>query len=96
MEIMGFVHLKPYSPTLKSLPTSLFNNSSRVLAIRSSAMGFFRNPRNLRGSFLLHTGIWEDPIFGQGMYKEAEIKSRYELKERILRGYATSKGFVAI
>lgn len=43
-----------------------------------------------------NTGIWEDPIFGQGMYKEEEIKSRYELKERILRGYAKSKGFVAI
>lgn len=43
-----------------------------------------------------NTGIWEDPIFGQGMYKEEEIKSRYELKERILRGYAESKGFVSI
>ena len=58
----------------------------RMVVLFRAAMDFLKE----------NTGIWEDPIFGQGMYKEEEIKSRYELKERILRGYAKSKGFVAI
>nr|BFD65941.1 hypothetical protein HAGR004_09630 [Bdellovibrio sp. HAGR004] len=43
-----------------------------------------------------NTGIWEDPIFGQGMYEMKEIKPRYEFKQRILRGHAESLGFVVV
>lgn len=43
-----------------------------------------------------NTGIWEDPIMGQGMYEMKEIKPRYEFKRQILRGQAESLGFVVV
>lgn len=43
-----------------------------------------------------HTGICEDPIYGQGYYAKEEIKPRYEFKRQILRGHAESLGFVVV
>jgi len=41
-----------------------------------------------------NTSIDEDPIFGEGNYEEDRIRPRYEYKLRLLRSYATSKGYV--
>lgn len=43
-----------------------------------------------------NTGLYEDPVLGQGYYAEKEIKPRYEFKLQILRGFAESKGYVVI
>jgi hypothetical protein len=43
-----------------------------------------------------NTGIWEDPIYGQGFYAQVEIKLRYEFKRQILRGHAESLGFIVV
>lgn len=43
-----------------------------------------------------NTGIWEDPIYGQGYYEREKVKPRYEFKQRILRGHAESLGFVVV
>ncbi len=58
----------------------------RMAALFKGAMDFLK----------VNTGIWEDPIFGQGMYEMKEIKPRYEFKQRILRGHAESLGFVIV
>jgi len=58
----------------------------RMAALFKGAMDFLK----------ANTGIWEDPIFGQGMYEMKEIKPRYEFKQRILRGHAESLGFVIV
>ena len=41
-----------------------------------------------------NTSIDEDPIFGEGNYAEDRIRPRYKYKLRLLRSYATSKGYV--
>lgn len=43
-----------------------------------------------------NTNFHEDPIFGQGYYAENRIQPRYELKQRILRGYAERNGYVIV
>lgn len=44
----------------------------------------------------VNTGIWEDPIYGQGYYEREKIESRYEFKHRILSRHAESLGFVIV
>jgi hypothetical protein len=44
----------------------------------------------------VNTGIWEDPIYGQGYYESEKIESRYEFKHRILSRRAESLGFVDV
>lgn len=58
----------------------------RMAAIFKGAMDYLK----------ANTGIWEDPIFGQGMYEMKEIKPRYEFKQRVLRGHAERLGFVVV
>lgn len=58
----------------------------RMAELCKRAMGYLKE----------NTGIWEDPIYGQGYYKLEEIKPRYEFKQRILRGHAESLGFVIV
>jgi len=43
-----------------------------------------------------NTGIWEDPIYGQGYYEKEKTESRYEFKHRILRRHAESLEFVVV
>lgn len=43
-----------------------------------------------------NTALWEDPIYGQGYYAENRIKSRYEFKQRVLRGHAERLGYVVV
>ena len=57
----------------------------------------FANIYKLAMDFLrANTGIYEDPIMGQGIYKIDSVKSRYEFKQRVLRGHAEQLGFVFV